>query len=754
MSSQVLPKKRALQPDGARSSSGADRRMVSNRVLSKRAPQNPGGNRVLSNRVISNNRHVSRGLVDNSDLNDSFSEENAIHFNENKHTILSNFEEWIKLSTDNKITSKNSWQFALIDYFHDMNVIKDGENINFQRASATLDGCVKIYLSRVESAATETGKLLSGLAKKHDSEVLVPQEDGNEEENSDNEDAEDEGKRKRKYNRVVESTLVEFEAIQIKKLDQELSIDPLFKKALAEFDEGGAKSLLLNTLNIDASGRVIFDATSNPMKDSSKASESDDEADEEEEGSSQDKEIDISALEKFVFKDNDFESLTICPSLNEFNAAIENVSKAKSILNNFNTKILAQEEQDNREAPDIANDYGFGDFDAGTDNEEQGDDPAGDFGNDYNDFNDNDNNDENDLNDPINNFNQSTVQKLFNSTDQYIQTTTKTEVLDRDLMAYFDEKLNANWRGPEHWKVSALKKSKNLEVQDGAQDATKAVAQPSSETKKKKKEQVIIDFFDDEDNEDLLFEPPKIASSILLKRNDGSKQDNTLPDDIKYNSSRLTNLFTKPQVHILYFPNKESKQSNTAALTDENFFAEQYQKHEEEEQERLAASFHQAEYEDFNNDFGGDDDFQGIDFNDALQGTDSNPIDDDKNVILNGGSQVLGRKRPDNINFSRVAKRVDVKLLKDNLWKTIKKEEEEVALEKEDTPKPEESMKEVVSTKTFGNVVTSIAGLYGNEQRKDLSTSFCFICLLHLANEHGLLITSNEQHNDLQIAGF
>lgn len=36
--------------------------------------------------------------------------------------------------------------------------------INFQKASSTLDGCVKIWTSRVDSVATETGKLLSGLA--------------------------------------------------------------------------------------------------------------------------------------------------------------------------------------------------------------------------------------------------------------------------------------------------------------------------------------------------------------------------------------------------------------------------------------------------------------------------------------------------------------------------------------------------------------------------------------------------------------
>lgn len=67
--------------------------------------------------------------------------------------------------------------------------------------------------------------------------------------------------RRRVYNRVLETTLVEFETIKMKELDQELIIDPLFKKALVDFDEGGAKSLLLNTLNIDNTARVIFDAS-------------------------------------------------------------------------------------------------------------------------------------------------------------------------------------------------------------------------------------------------------------------------------------------------------------------------------------------------------------------------------------------------------------------------------------------------------------------------------------------------------------
>ena len=92
--------------------------------------------------------------------------------------ILANFEEWMKMATDNKINANNSWNFALIDYFHDMSLLKEGDGVNFQRASCTLDGCVKIYTSRVDSVATETGRLLSGLADSNNGKKGKGGEDG------------------------------------------------------------------------------------------------------------------------------------------------------------------------------------------------------------------------------------------------------------------------------------------------------------------------------------------------------------------------------------------------------------------------------------------------------------------------------------------------------------------------------------------------------------------------------------------------
>ena len=114
--------------------------------------------------------------------------------------ILANFEEWMKMATDNKINATNSWNFALIDYFHDMSLLKEGDGVNFQKASCTLDGCVKIYTSRVDSVATETGKLLSGLADSGNRK-----EKRSEDENEEGSDEEEEDGVKKRTKRKVYS---------------------------------------------------------------------------------------------------------------------------------------------------------------------------------------------------------------------------------------------------------------------------------------------------------------------------------------------------------------------------------------------------------------------------------------------------------------------------------------------------------------------------------------------------------------------
>lgn len=135
-------------------------------------------------------------------------------------------------------------------------------SINFQRASSTLDGCVKIWTSRVDSVGTETGKLLSNLASDgRDAE--------DEEPTSDNPDAHEPSQKRRKATHRSESTLAKNAAqLKSKKLDLEFSVDPLFRKTCEDFDEGGAHGLLMNHLSLGVGSegalRVIFDA-SDPM---------------------------------------------------------------------------------------------------------------------------------------------------------------------------------------------------------------------------------------------------------------------------------------------------------------------------------------------------------------------------------------------------------------------------------------------------------------------------------------------------------
>lgn len=110
------------------------------------------------------------------------------------------------MATDNKINAANSWNFALIDYFHDMSLLKEGDGVNFQKASCTLDGCVKIYTSRVDSVATETGKLLSGLADSRDSKKKKGDGEDGEGEETDEEEVDEDGNVRKKTKRKASSS--------------------------------------------------------------------------------------------------------------------------------------------------------------------------------------------------------------------------------------------------------------------------------------------------------------------------------------------------------------------------------------------------------------------------------------------------------------------------------------------------------------------------------------------------------------------
>ena len=135
------------------------------------------------------------------------------------------------------------------------------------------------------------------------------------------------------------------------------------------------------------------------------------------------------------------------------------------------------------------------------------------------------------------------------------------------------------------------------------------------------------------------------------------------------------------------------------------------------------------------NDGGGDedDDVYGFSHPEILH---SEPIDD---IPLVAAPAQVSRLA---INYARRAKRVDVKKLKANIWRDLC-----LGAGETERVEPESKMKE---EKTFQDVLSQLPTVSSDRELEDVSVPYCFICLLHLANEKGLSIEATES-GDLTI---
>ena len=822
----------------------------------------------------------------------------------NRSVMMANFEEWIRMATDNKINSRNSWNFALIDYFYDLNVLRDSENnINFQKASATLDGCVKIYSSRVDSVSNETGKLLSGLAqRKDDDNKKRNKRDGgnNDGEVSGDEDGGGDGDgdgdesvhidpvtglpvgndidrtKRRVLNRVLETTLVEFDSIKLKELDHDFHVDPLFKKAMAEFDESGAKSLLLNTLNVDSTLKVIFDAKikENEEHGDDFNEEGENEGREQESGEedvlmeSHDADGASKIDDELKSSSDDTQNATIClddeilalgmehikfseiaaseisPSIRELRNVINNGTEAKSFVESLTSKFdkfLTEEElketipraDESDEVMDNIErgiEHSFIQDTPDVDNDPMGNEGGIDeYGNDLPDMSDSNHNADVDIDIGIGTTSMNkggdgdtaAITRIPNGNIDNTSALNEEQslmnsMLEEDLMAYFDDNLNKNWRGREHWKVRNFKKlmkrgnndtkslSKVEEASGGKMDTSEGGKNSSSKAKK----ELEIDFFTlDSGFEESIFAVPKKISTIELPhRLRSNKSHYLLPNDYHFTTDKITRLFIKPYQRMSLFSKGGSRkrtcprtiavgrkpaaeegnelqpagresqvvgigQEGENQIANEEFWAENYRRKEQEElEERMGHNSEQEEdilvrdpenpFDDYNAD---------IDFNQAFADSEETNAEvsqmestEAERGIQTGGTagatsttnvkreetgssstqddNGAATKKSSKLAYSRVSKKVNVKRLKDNVWSSLN----ELAKAKGSTADGETSI-------AFSEVVKGLTPRYSTEDMKDISTSFSFICLLHLANEHGFEIENCDNFEDLTI---
>ncbi|RDA90362.1 hypothetical protein CP533_3364 [Ophiocordyceps camponoti-saundersi (nom. inval.)] len=711
--------------------------------------------------------------------------------------ILANFEEWMKMATDNKINATNSWNFALIDYFHDMSLLKEGDGVNFQKASCTLDGCVKIYTNRVDSVATETGKLLSGLADSKSKD-----RDPDAAESEDDADADADGnartKTKKKTQRSSEATLApSFASLQLKKFELEFAVDPLFKKASADFDEGGARGLLLNHLMIDSRGRIVFDSsddsddavgldkrkddqdTESPADDDGEKGEDDDDDDDDTAVP-----IDLASLSQRFFPDlARLDELDVCPSLKTF--VLGDASGAIDMPFLKAPDDWRTDQDKSEDAPASFDDdddddggLGLGALDMGEEDVAFGEggevwareaalDPqmrvfdGGRTGDDDDDDDDN--------------------QDRAGYVVAMTQPQRSADKMHEDILCFFDQALRKNWTSAEHWRIRKIK------------DVTKC----ETKQRRREKEPFEIDFSSAPDLDVLHTQASSNAAISMPKKDWTCKSRNLLPDDRHFNSRSLLSLFLKPRArlttrrHLHHHRRLHQDGMTGPSEMDEAFWAN----HKGEAHDIMTSSQQEGGVGgDYDANFFQDDDGlpfplmaeddEDDDFADAREHL-SPPIGEDQdsnathvppegnllfpllgNTFAAGtaattqfsatafGSSLVTqtrRVRPEYVQYARKAKKVDVRRLKEEMWKGMglgnddKKDDDSNPNETHlPTPPPPSELR-------FSSVIQGLKKVYPKPVMDDISTSYCFICLLHLANEKGLAIEKTDGLDELLI---
>ncbi|XP_037494465.1 condensin complex subunit 2 [Jatropha curcas] len=161
-----------------------------------------------------------------------------------------------------KINEKNTRELKLIDHLSEIIKVETQQGdteTNFQKAS--FGGINRAGLEAVHS---EAYKVLGGINRGglEDEQEVITEAD-NVSRQQDGRHSKKESEKKISPLSTLESS---FEALNVKKFDVAIAVDPLYHQTSAQFGEGGAKSFLLNNLGVCGGCQLLFDSFEVPGK--------------------------------------------------------------------------------------------------------------------------------------------------------------------------------------------------------------------------------------------------------------------------------------------------------------------------------------------------------------------------------------------------------------------------------------------------------------------------------------------------------
>ena len=616
----------------------------------------------------------------------------------------------IKLASENKITAKNTWSLALIDHLSDLVKTEKDEdnNTNFQKASCTLDAGVKIYASRVDSVHTETFKVLGGLSRSAQAQPQDEEGDGEEgEEGGEGGGGEDgEGGAKeggKKGRRGGAPTLEAPEAHTSTQLESAVVVDPLFHKTSAQFDEGGAKGLLMHALSVHRGCDTVFDSDEVPDYGGLTAPGGDTPLG--------DIVLDCSALAPALARAQaalggaaGFAGLRFTPALRSLEAlmpgaprrtAAEAAAAPEAPVVDVTAAAAAWADGGLFSCPPAAEehatsatmfeddmytggDFGGGGFDDDDDEEDSGwhnenaapavgaaQGPGGRF-------------------------------RLGN-----------TGVLEWVAAGGAEAVTRHAWAGASHWRFRTAPAAPGSgDAAAGGENGDAAGGAATAKGRKAKKGPFTIDFTAQLPTlDEALFAPPKSKKESTTLVGERTPADTLLPADLRYTARQLTRLFLKPDASPASFgAGADARDDAPAGGPDAD-----------------AA----GAYDDDDGDAGGWGDDGGGWAGEDDTGGYAGPVGDSGAAAQESGLLSAPRRvEKIQVKYARSAKVVDVRALKAALWN---------GLQAGATRSKDGSV-------SFGDLLEGVTAACGAGALDDISVHMAFICVLHLANEHGLAI--------------
>jgi len=311
---------------------------------------------------------------------------------------------------------------------------------------------------------------------------------------------------------------------------------------------------------------------------------------------------------------------------------------------------------------------------------------------------------------------------------------------------------------------------------------------PLANSKRKEKEPFVVNFVAPLDSTlaELIYSPAVSNSAICLPKTQWtSKTRHLLPDDKHFSSRQLLQLFLKPKACVgsrqeisrshIYHNGVQTTRVQPAEV-DEAFWAYQDEAGDRNTAQddhapgNYDADFFQDDglvFPDGSHQDGNDDEDDGfaearevfpLGLPDLMSQNSRATLEDVQATAANSqegpfGSQLVTqskRVRPEYVQYAKVAKKVDVRKLKEEMWKGIGFTEEPSRWPGLKSTPLAQSVEHEAPLK-FTSVMNNLQTVYPKHAMADISTSYCFICLLHLANEKGLTLGNEHGLEELSI---